>query len=410
MTEQLQSSPLTDAQIASLLSTNTPDGRARAAALHAVCQSSKRPTSIVTYRSEGTVLIIGPEAPALNAATELKDRLTCTVLITGVDSKEGEQTQNRDHLHDGITVVRQPLRSLMGHLGEFVAVVNTPKGEVNLAKASTNNRDTFDLVLDFSPLPILDYEIVPLGYYTIAKDVGVETMLAELPEMVGEFEKPKYFEYNPNICAHGNSELKGCTNCLDACPTSAIHSIGNLIEVDPYLCQGGGSCATACPTGAIQYAFPKASDLLNDIKQLLHTYLREGGHQPVLLFHDETSGKAIVERLGSHLSEHVIPVQVEELGSVGPDIWLASLAYGAREIVLLATLTTPSRILNTIKTQIARVELYRGYRSLTTGITGLLALVAAALQSIWLPNPAMAVDHYVDLWLGVATISAVISP
>ena len=38
---------------------------------------------------------------------------------------------------------------------------------------------------------------------------------------------------------------------MDACPTQAIVSAGDRIEVDPYLCQGGGSCASACPTGAI---------------------------------------------------------------------------------------------------------------------------------------------------------------
>lgn len=64
--------------------------------------------------------------------------------------------------------------------------------------------------------------------------------------------------------------------------------------------------------------------------------------------------------------------------------------------------------IDTIKTQLARVELFRGYRSLTVGITGMLAWVAGALQSVWLPNPARSVDRYVDLWIGVAVISALI--
>lgn len=64
--------------------------------------------------------------------------------------------------------------------------------------------------------------------------------------------------------------------------------------------------------------------------------------------------------------------------------------------------------IDTIKTQIARVELYRGYRSLTVGITGLLAFGAAAIQSVVLPNPGSVVDRYVDLWIGVATVSVLI--
>lgn len=64
--------------------------------------------------------------------------------------------------------------------------------------------------------------------------------------------------------------------------------------------------------------------------------------------------------------------------------------------------------IDTIKTQLARVELYRGYRSLTVGITGIFAFGAAALQSVWLPNPAQSVDRYVNLWVGVATLSVLI--
>jgi hypothetical protein len=34
--------------------------------------------------------------------------------------------------------------------------------------------------------------------------------LAELPDMIGEFEKPKFFAYKESICAHSRSKKSGC--------------------------------------------------------------------------------------------------------------------------------------------------------------------------------------------------------
>ena len=96
----------------------------------------------------------------------------------------------------------------------------------------------------------------PPGYYAPAGPKALAPVLNELRDLVGEFEKPKYFRYDPDICAHGRSGLNGCRRCIDACPTQAISSLGGIIEVDAYLCQGAGSCASACPSGAIRYAYP----------------------------------------------------------------------------------------------------------------------------------------------------------
>ena len=72
-------------------------------------------------------------------------------------------------------------------------------------------------------------------------------LLEVLPQMRGQFEKPKYFNYNPEICAHGRSGKRGCT-VHRRMPGEAIVSIGETVAVNPYLCQGGG-CATVCPAG-----------------------------------------------------------------------------------------------------------------------------------------------------------------
>lgn len=60
-----------------------------------------------------------------------------------------------------------------------------------------------------------------------------------------------------------------------------------------------------------------------------------------------------------------------------------------------------------IREQLARTEVFRGYRSLTVGISGLVGLMAAVIQSVWLPNPTEHVESYLTLWLSAAAISIV---
>ena len=62
-----------------------------------------------------------------------------------------------------------------------------------------------------------------------------------------------------------------------------------------------------------------------------------------------------------------------------------------------------------IRQQMARSEVFRGYRSLTVGFSGVLGLLAAAFQSLWVASPATDLERYLGLWVGVALFSATIS-
>ena len=173
------------------------------------------------------------------------------------------------------------------------------------------------------------------------------------PELVGSFEKPSYFDYDPDICAHSRSGLKACTRCIDACPTDAITSAGDRgVEIDIHLCQGAGSCATACPTGAIRYAYPRPADNLQRLREMLRAYREAGGKRPLLLFHDAQDGRERVARIAGQLPENVIPVEVEEIGCVGMDLGLAALAYGAYRVVLLGTPKTAASVVREIDAQL----------------------------------------------------------
>ena len=75
------------------------------------------------------------------------------------------------------------------------------------------------------------------------------------------------------------------------------------------------------------YAYPRPGDLLTGLRQLLRDYREDGGATPSVLFHDEASGEALAQGLAGAMPEHVLPVTLEEIGSVGMDVWLGCLAW-----------------------------------------------------------------------------------
>ena len=52
-----------------------------------------------------------------------------------------------------------------------------------------------------------------------------------------------------------------------------------------------------------------------------------------------------------------------------------------------------------IRGQMARTEMFRGYRAAPVAITGLLAFAAAGAQFAFVPDPARNVGAYLALWL-----------
>ena len=86
---------------------------------------------------------------------------------------------------------------------------------------------------------MLRQEVLPFGYIATGNnESAIDAACKELAELQGEFEKPKYFEYDASICAHSRSSITACTNCLDVCGTGAITSDGEGIKIEPYLARG----------------------------------------------------------------------------------------------------------------------------------------------------------------------------
>jgi hypothetical protein len=61
--------------------------------------------------------------------------------------------------------------------------------------------------------------------------------------------------------------------------------------------------------------------------------------------------------------------------------------------------------IDAIKKQVARGTQFRGYGPVTIAFTGLLSLLAAAAQALWLDNPREQLTEYLVIWVGTAVLS-----
>ena len=298
---------------------STEKRKASKAAYAAVEQLKTQATSIVEYQSRGHVIVIGTPQ-TLQKLGDLAEGLTREV----VEFKG--KSPNNDI-------------SITGALGTFTVSV-------------AGQQLKADLVLDLSIPPILSMELKPPGYLCAnPSSDNLQAIKTELADLVGTFEKPKYFDFNASACAHGRSGKPGCTRCIDACPAEAISSLIDKIEVDPYRCQGGGVCAMVCPSSAITYAYPKPKDLLTHVRTLILTYLNEGGNPPELFFvtEDERSEP-------EQISPAALIIEVEEVASVGPEIWLSALAWGAKSVRLFDLDKMPKSARFALDSQVEMVQ------------------------------------------------------
>lgn len=172
--------------------------------------------------------------------------------------------------------------------------------------------------------------------------------IIQLRGLVGEFEKPKFFVYKQKLCAHSRNEKTGCNACIEVCSASAIASDykHQQIKVNPSLCVGCGACTTVCPSGALTFAYPRAGEQGVKFKTLVSTYLRAGGKQPALLLHSQQAGARLIGDLGRAarvdrdvlgVPARVLPVAVWHTASLGLDVWLSAVAYGAANVWVLMT-------------------------------------------------------------------------
>ena len=303
------------------------------------------PVARVVYQSKGNALVIAgaDEARARTAA----DGLATSLHVTLLAGRRGEAS--------GITSWSGRVENIAGYLGEFSATIaNLDTGTGVAAKPAEAK---FDLVLDFSEAPLLAMRQPPQGYFRAPADASaLDAVLAEMRQAVGEFEKPRFFAYRENICAHSRSDIQGCNACVEICSTQAISADGDHVKVDPHLCMGCGACATVCPSGAMGYQYPRVADRGAQMKQLLGAYRNAGGENPVIVFHNGTDGRDLLARAateGEGLPARSLPLEAWHVASVGLDLLLPAIAFGARQVVVLAAGSEDAEYVAALESQMA---------------------------------------------------------
>ncbi|MGL4475051.1 MAG: 4Fe-4S binding protein [Shewanella sp.] len=305
----------------------------------------------VSYATQGNVLILGPEDLARLAAAKLPQMASLVILATdAITSQDDAHLEKVMNSAVNVECFYNKIVDIKGFLGQFQVTVEQGETLAPLSVVAIR-KPHFDMILDLSHTPNLNLEMLPPGYFHVGYDEAkLAAALSDIPELVGEFDKPRYVKVNSDICAHNRNRINGCNLCLNFCPADAISSQDKLITIDPYLCHGAGSCTNACPTGAISYDLPNPQSLLTYLQKLIARFSDEASVAPVILFHDNN---VAAEQLQLQLAGDVLPVALEEITVASMEHWFAALAFGARQVLIMQTDTTAPTLTQMLNGELA---------------------------------------------------------
>jgi ferredoxin len=310
---------------------------------------SDRNVPPVKIVSRGRILIIDTEVGrAARCGGLLNERgLTCALCTpTGVG---GDISLSRI---GPLSLVKSGSVTISGSFGGFKALVPAEGGQSNLAGVLGYETDTFDLILDLQSEPAYAGKQLPTGYYAAGEDgAGLDEALAELPELRGRFTKPQFTVFLADRCLHGRSRSHDCLRCLDICPVAAISSKDRGIFIDPYICQGCGGCALVCPADAVQLMNPRQEELLAMVRDLLKDSLAGSAVPPSLILSDSDIDDTMLHNLVGNSEKNMVSCEIEEIGRIGLEMMLTTLAYGAGSVTVVCDRHTPAEIRQALEQQ-----------------------------------------------------------
>lgn len=313
----------------------------------------------LTIVSRGRLLIIDSDLErALTCAERLSEMgIDCTLCTPMSRGNAGFSATRLD----SFAFIEADSISVTGCFGGFVPTVKEMDGTGTdqssltglLSSVAGQIAGSFDLILDLQTTPSFAGQQLPVGYYAPGEDpVLLEAAMVELPEMRGRFQKPQFIVMMENCCLHGRSRFDDCRRCVDICPVAALSAQSHMIVIDQYRCQGCGACALVCPTDAIHLPGAR-KELFSELHRLVSGSIAVSPTSFQVVFYDQYGDEA----------EDTLPVQmerggsrrlffaVEEIGRIGLDVLLATLAYGATSVALVCDATRPAAIREALEQQ-----------------------------------------------------------
>ncbi|MBJ6136007.1 4Fe-4S binding protein [Marinobacter litoralis] len=351
--ETQHAAPLNTIDIRDRAGWSSPDAKperlaAKQAALVAAAQLAPPIAPAKTIHSSGVCCIIGPSEQALRMAELVKDELGVTCIVN-----DAGPVQLPSAAYD---VAKGQLASAYGALGNFQLEFSglqmlhpAGRGEPGYGEVKASARSECDVLIDLrGGAPAFPSHQKRNGYFWADPNKAgeLERIALTARDRVGEFEKTVYFRLEESLCAHSRAKKPGCTRCLDVCPTEAIFSAGDHVQIDSDICAGCGSCAAVCPTSAINMTETPFEALTKALDVMAKVYREQTQESPRLLFHSLSAGTEAIAYLARYdhgLADDLIPMGLEHTDRIGHAEIMAAFGAGYAEVLILADNETDRR-------------------------------------------------------------------
>jgi len=295
---------------------------------------------VKTIESSGVCCIVGPTEQAVRMAGLVQDELGVTCIVNDAGPIQ-LPSANFDMARGRLTGAYGALGNFKLEFAELQTLNPAGRGALGYGEAKATARSECDVFIDLrGGEPEFPSYQKRNGYFWAdpGKTGELERIALTARDRVGEFEKTVYFNLETSLCAHSRANQPGCTRCLDVCPTEAIFSFGEHVQIDSDICAGCGSCAAVCPTSAVTMNETPFETLTQAISVMAKVYREHAEESPRLVFHTLGAGGEIIANLaryGNGLADDLIPLGLEDVDRIGHAEIMAAFGAGYAEVLVL---------------------------------------------------------------------------